>query len=281
MSRRRCLYLVILVNVLLVAVTSLQAGTWVKSVQSCEPCIIERGKEKLQLLPLMALRKGDLVTVAGEGVEVVLVDSSNRQITMDDNRPRYTVTEASASLSYPQAMVDALDWFRRAASQLQPGGRMLASGDRAPAMISSMDADSNNIPASEQQVVFAWDFGQPPFTAMVLDHDGKVLIEKQTEKQKITMPLDSLVVGTYRFQLVSTYNGETSMDAYPFSIVDASTLPDEIAYIDTADIPQSIRTLLHGVILAHYPEWRFMALQQAIRVKDRPLARVLLEEESH
>jgi hypothetical protein len=112
-------------------------------------------------------------------------------------------------------------------------------------------------------------------------HDGKVLIEKQTEKQKITMPLDSLVVGTYRFQLVSTYNGETSMDAYPFSIVDASTLPDEIAYIDTADIPQSIRTLLHGVILAHYPEWRFMALQQAIRVKDRPLARVLLEEESH
>jgi hypothetical protein len=281
MSRRRCLYLVILVNVLLVAVTSLQAGTWVKSVRSCEPCIIERGKEKLQLLPLMALRKGDLVTVAGEGVEVVLVDSSNRQITMDDNRPRYTVTEASASLSYPQAMVDALDWFRRAASQLQPGGRMLASGDRAPAMISSMDADSNNIPASEQQVVFAWDFGQPPFTAMVLDHDGKVLIEKQTEKQKITMPLDSLVVGTYRFQLVSTYNGETSMDAYPFSIVDASKLPEEIAYIDTADIPQSIRTLLHGVILAHYPEWRFMALQQAIRVKDRPLARVLLEEESH
>jgi hypothetical protein len=281
MSRRRWLDFVILMNVLLVAVTSLQAGTWVKSVQSCEPCIIERGKEKLQLLPLMALRKGDLVTVAGEGVEVVLVDSSNRQITMDDNRPRYTVTEASASLSYPQAMVDALDWFRRAASQLQPGGRMLASGDRAPPMISSMDADSNNIPASEQQVVFAWDFGQPPFTAMVLDHDGKVLVEKQTEKQKITMPLDSLVVGTYRFQLVSTYKGEKSMDAYPFSIVDASMLPEEIAYIDTADIPQSIRTLLRGVILAHYPEWRFMALQQAIRVKDRPLARVLLEEESH
>jgi hypothetical protein len=58
-------------------------------------------------------------------------------------------------------------------------------------------------------------------------------------------------------------------------------LPVEIAYLDTADIPPSIKTLLRGVMLARYPEWRFMALQQAIRVKDRPLARVLLEEESH
>ena len=281
MSRYRCFSLVILVNALLLAATTLQAGTWVKSVQSCEPCVVERGKETLQLLPLMALRKGDLLGVAGEGVEVVLVDSSDRQITMNDKRPRYTVTEASASLQYPQAMVDALEWFRRAASQLLPGGRMLASGDRAPPMISSMDPDSNQIPASEQQVIFAWDFGQPPFTAMVLDRDGKVLIEKQTDKQKLAMPLDSLDIGNYRFQLVSTFNGEKSTDSYSFSIVDASVLPEEIAYLDTADIPPSIKTLLRGVMLARYPEWRFMALQQAIRVKDRPLARVLLEEESH
>jgi hypothetical protein len=270
-----------LVNVLLLAATTLQAGTWVKSVQSCQPCVVERAKEKLQLLPLMALRKGDLLSVAGEGVKVVLVDSSDRQITMNDKRPRYTVTEASVSLQYPQAMVDALEWFRRAASQLLPGGRMLASGDRAPPMISSMDADNNLIPASEQQVVFAWDFGQPPFTAMVLDRDGKVLIEKQTDKQKLAMPLNSLDIGIYRFQLVSIYNDEKSMDSYPFSIVDASALPEEIAYLDTADIPPSIRTLLRGVMFARYPEWRFMALQQAIRAKDRPLARVLLEEESH
>lgn len=281
MSRRRSLSLVILVHALLLAVTSLQAGTWVKSVQSCEPCVLERGKEKLQLLPLMALRKGDQLSVAGEGVRVVLVDSSDRQITMDDKRPRYTVTEASASLQYPRAMADALEWFRRAASQLQPGGRMIASGDRAPPMISSMDADSNQIPAGEQQVIFAWDFGQPPFTAMVLDRDGKILIEKQTDKQKLAMPLDSLGVGNYRFQLASIYNNEKSTDSYPFSIVDASRLPGEIAYLETADIPPSIRTLLRGVLLARYPEWRFMALQQAIRVKDRPLARVLLEEESH
>jgi hypothetical protein len=281
MSRRRSLSLVILVHALLLAATSLQAGTWVKSVQSCEPCVVERGKAKLQLLPLMALRKGDQLSVAGEGVRVVLVDSADRQITMDDKRPRYTVTEASASLHYPPAMVDALEWFRRAASQLQPGGRMLASGDRAPAMISSMDADSNQIPAGEQQVVFAWDFGQPPFTVTVLDRDGKILIEKQTDKQKLAMPLDSLGVGNYRFQLASTYNGEKSTDSYPFSIVDASALPGEIAYLDTVDIPPSIRTLLRGVLLARYPQWRFMALQQAIRVKDRPLARVLLEEESH
>jgi hypothetical protein len=281
MSIYRCFSLVMLVNVLLLAATTLQAGTWVKSVQSCQPCVVERAKEKLQLLPLMALRKGDLLSVAGEGVKVVLVDSSDRQITMNDKRPRYTVTEASVSLQYPQAMVDALEWFRRAASQLLPGGRMLASGDRAPPMISSMDADNNLIPASEQQVVFAWDFGQPPFTAMVLDRDGKVLIEKQTDKQKLAMPLNSLDIGIYRFQLVSIYNDEKSMDSYPFSIVDASALPEEIAYLDTADIPPSIRTLLRGVIFARYPEWRFMALQQAIRAKDRPLARVLLEEESH
>ncbi|MEJ2329541.1 MAG: hypothetical protein P8Z33_06695, partial [Gammaproteobacteria bacterium] len=62
-------------NALLLAATTLQAGTWVKSVQSCEPCVVERAKEKLQLLPLMALRKGDLLSVAGEGVKVVLVDS--------------------------------------------------------------------------------------------------------------------------------------------------------------------------------------------------------------
>ena len=281
MSRRRCLSPVILVSALLLATTSLQAGTWVKSVQSCEACVVERGQEKLQLLPLMELRKGDLLNVAGEGVKVVLVDSSDRQITMDDKRPSYTVTEASVSLEYPQAMTDALEWFRRAASQLQPGGRMLASGDRAPAMISSMDADNNQIPASEQQVIFAWDFGQPLFTAMVLDRDGKVLIEKETDKQKIAMPLEALELGNYRFQLVSTFDGEKTMDGYPFSIVDASMLPEEIAYLDTADIPQTIRTLLRGVMLARYPEWRFMALQEAIRVKNRPLARVLLEEESH
>ena len=281
MSIRRCFSLVISASALLLAVTPLQAGTWVKSVQSCEACVVERGQEKLQLLPLMALRKGDHLSVAGEGVKVVLVDSSDRQITMDDKRPRYKVTEASVSLNYPQAMTDALEWFRRAASQLQPGGRMLASGDRAPAMISSMDADSNQIPASEQEVIFAWDFGQPPFTALVLDRDGKVLIEKETDKQKLAMPLEALDVGIYRFQLVSTYNGEKTIDGYPFSIVETSAFPEEIAYIESVDIPQSIRTLLRGVMLARYPEWRFMALQQAIKARDKPLARVLLEEESH
>ena len=47
------------------------------------------------------------------------------------------------------------------------------------------------------------------------------------------------------------------------------------------DMPGTIRTLHKGIALAQYPQWRFMALQLAIQVKDRPLARALLEEESH
>ena len=281
MSSYRWLTLLVFLKMLMLATTSLQAGTWVKSVQSCEKCVVERGKEVQRIVPLMELRKGDLLRVAGEGVEVVLVDSSNRQIMMDDKRPRYTVTEESASIVYPQEALDALDWFRTAASRLLPGGSMLASGDRAPPMINGMDADSNKIPETEQQVIFAWDFGQPPFTAAVLDRHGKGLIEKKTGKQKLPVALGDLPVGNYRFQLVSTYDGEQVSDSYPFSIVEMASLPGELAFLEAAEMPKTIRTLLRGVMLGRYPEWRFMALQQAIRVKDRPLARVLLEEESH
>ena len=281
MSTARCFSIPVLMIPVLLATTSLQAGTWVKSVQSCEKCAIQRGNEKLRLVPLMELRKGDLLRVAGEEVEVVLVDSTDSQITMDGERAEYEVTEEPASISFPQEALDALDWFRTASSRLLPGGSMLAAGDRVPPLISGMDADGNQIPATEQQAVFAWDFGQPPFTVRVLNPDGNLLIEKQTDKQKLLLQLDELTAGNYRFELLSTFEGEEVSDAYPFSIVDASMLPDELAFLDNSDMPPTIRTLLRGVLLARYPQWRFMALQQAIRVKDRPLARVLLEEESH
>ena len=263
------------------ATTPLQAGTWVKSVQSCEKCAVQRGNEKLRLVPLMELRKGDLLKIAGEEVKVVLVDSSDRQVTMDGERAEFEVTEEPASISFPQEALDALDWFRTASSRLLPGGSMLAAGDRVPPLISGMDADGNQIPATEKQVVFAWDFGQPPFTVRVLDPDGNPLIENQTDKQKLLLQLDDLARGKYRFELLSTFEGEGVSDSYPFSIVDTSTLPGELAFLDTPDMPATIRTLLRGVLMARYPQWRFMALQMAIRVKDRPLARVLLEEESH
>jgi hypothetical protein len=70
-------------------------------------------------------------------------------------------------------------------------------------------------------------------------------------------------------------------DEYPFSIVDASAQSEELSALESADMPDTIRKMFRGIALAQYPEWRFMALQLAILVKDRPLARALLEEESH
>ena len=281
MSSARFFSIPFLIISVLLATSPLQAGTWVKSVQSCEKCAVQRGNEKLRLVPLMELRKGDLLKIAGEEVKVVLVDSSDRQVTMDGERAEFEVTEEPASISFPQEALDALDWFRTASSRLLPGGSMLAAGDRVPPLISGMDADGNQIPATEKQVVFAWDFGQPPFTVRVLDPDGNPLIENQTDKQKLLLQLDDLQRGKYRFELLSTFEGEEVSDGYPVSIVDPSTLPGELAFLDTPDMPATIRTLLRGVLMARYPQWRFMALQMAIRVKDRPLARVLLEEESH
>ena len=229
----------------------------------------------------MELRKGDAVKVAGEEGKVVLVDSSDRLLTIEGKGSGHDVTEEPASISFPQEALQALDWYRLAASRLLPGGSMLATGDRVPPLISGMDADGNQIPVTEKQVVFAWDFGQPPFTVRVLDRDRQLLIDKQTDKQKQTLELDGLAPGKYRFELHSTFGGERVSDAYPFSIVDASALPPELSFLDDANMPKTIRTLLRGVMLARYPEWRFMALQQAIKARDKPLARVLLEEESH
>ena len=265
----------------LLATSSLHAGTWVKSVYSCQDCVVQRGSESLRLVPLMELRKGDAVKVAGEEGKVVLVDSSDRLLTIEGKGSGHDVTEEPASISFPQEALEALDWYRLAASRLLPGGSMLATGDRVPPLISGMDADGNQIPVTEKQVVFAWDFGQPPFTVRVLDRDGQLLIGKQTDKQKQTLELDGLAPGKYRFELHSTFEGERVSDAYPFSIVDPSALPPELSFLDKANMPKTIRTLLRGVMLARYPEWRFMALQQAIKARDKPLARVLLEEESH
>ncbi|MEJ2309024.1 MAG: hypothetical protein P8Z78_06860 [Gammaproteobacteria bacterium] len=257
------------------------AGTWIKSVESCESCLVERAGEKLLAVPLMQLQKGDRVSVEGESVRLVLVDSADSQVVLEQKQASYSVSEDATEVAFPASVTDALEWFRRAASSLVPGRSMITAGDKNPPQISGMDVDSNKLPEGMEHVVFAWDFGQAPFTAAIVDRHGKPLFEKQTEKQKLPVSLDDWQPGNYRFMLTSNFDGEPVADAYPFSLVDSEELPDELAVIEQAEMPETIRTLYRGIMLAQYPQWRFMALQLAIRARDRPLARVLLEEESH
>ena len=257
------------------------AGTWIKSVESCESCLVERAGERILAVPLMQLQKGDKVSVEGKSVRLVLVDSADSQVVLDRKQASYTVPEAATEIAFPASVKDALEWFRRAASSLVPGRSMITPGEQNPPQISGMDPDVNKLPRDLESAVFAWDFGQAPFSAAVLDHSGKVVVEKQTDGQKLSVPLQLLPPGEYRFMLTSTFEGEPFADAYPFAVVDSAALPAELAAIEKAEMPGTIRTLYRGLMLAQYPEWRFMALQLAIRAKDRPLARSLLEEESH
>ena len=121
------------------------AGTWIKSVESCESCVVERAGETLQALPLMPLRKDDKVSVKGDDVKVVLVDSANGQITLDAGKRHFRVTDKADDNGLPEAISHALDWFRRASASLLPGRSMITPGEENPAQINGMDADANKV----------------------------------------------------------------------------------------------------------------------------------------
>lgn len=260
--------------------TGLSASTWIKSVESCEECEVRTAGTRLPAEPLLQLNKDDAIKLSGEGARIVLVNSSNKQIVLKANTT-YRASDKASDIVLPAAAEDALEWFRQAVASLLPGGSMISTGRENPPLVNGMDSDSNRIPKAIGRLVFVWDFGQGPFTLALFDGSEKLVFEGTTPKQKLAVALDQFPAGDYRFVLKSTFDGEAVSDEYPFSIVESKSLPDEVLSLDSEEMPETIRKMFQGIMLAQYPEWRFMALQLAIQVKDKPLARALLEEESH
>jgi len=252
-----------LIALALTICTTLQpaaAAYWVESfTENDRLCRISRGAESLEMLPLMALNKGDIVDCRSTESKVFVVTHDDKFVEVSSRNSPLIVPDTPA----PPTLIDnirsaAADWF---SEQLDSSVLMVSLSVRGPSRdpveIIGANQSQNLVLREEGMLRLWWTGGRTPFALTLADSRGAIVFrEEQMTSTGYRLRLANLSTGRYDLSLIAT----GSRSDIPIEVVGEDRRPDVIRSLYAASIPATIRDRYVARVLASYPEWQLQGL---------------------
>lgn len=233
---------------------------WVESfTEEDSLCRISRGAESLEMLPLMALIKGDIVDCRSTGSKVLIVTHDDELVEVSSRNSPLIVPDTPA----PPTLIDnirsaAADWF---SDQLDSSVLMVSLSVRGPSRdpveIIGANESQNLVLREAGMLRLWWTGGGAPFALTLTDGRGAVVSrEEQMRSTGYRLRLENLSAGRYELSLVAA----GSRRDIPLEIVGKDRRPEIVRSLDAAPMPATIRNRYVARVLASYPDWQLQGL---------------------
>jgi hypothetical protein len=239
--------------------SSVQATWWIQDLSQPTEGEIEifRGEDKLPVLFLMPLQKGDILHLP-ENATLTLVNSANEKEQLTAEKSPFSVPDsASLPTLWDNVLASLSRWFTTKMGQDTVVVSLTTRGDKLT-LKGGPYLPLKLFPDTEELTLY-WKGGQAPYTLQLKSEQGKTISTVgKVEENVATLSFDPLKSGHYTLSL-SDSSDKNQQVAIKLHVTDE--LPQEALAIQQSDLPQAIRESYLAMWLVADPAWRLEGLR--------------------
>lgn len=255
--------------------SSVQATWWIQDLSQPTEGEIEifRGEDKLPVLFLMPLQKGDILHLP-ENATLTLVNSANKKEQLTAEKSPFSVPDSASLPTLLDNLLASLSrWFTTKMGQDTVVVSLTTRGDLN--ILGEPYPNTNYLQVGRNQLFMFFTGGTEPYTLNLEDAKGHPVsklsfsttcVKSESKKEqllcKVTSTFAPLSKGEYELRLsdsTSEENGGVKRVVYKLKVT--TDLPEKAKDLQKANLPNEVYGRYLAMILINDVNWRFEGLQ--------------------